>query len=126
VNGKINGADLLVRYSASNRIGQFRITYEMLEDRELMRALFSLCLVLKAWDHESGRGKEYICASDLFDEVAEGNEVPEYRLEFDHPTLPLADREAAARCVKVGDFGFRAVRKIIVRVPPLAVTQSFH
>lgn len=113
-----------VAYSASNKIGKFNITWEQLNDREIMASLFALLdAVLHCYDHESGRGKTYIAASDkLFQQVEEGGEVPQYRLEFDHPLKPLPDREAAAQCVKSKHgFSWRAVRNHIVRVPPLNI-----
>lgn len=108
------------RYSASNKIGMFNITHQMLNDRELMHSLFGLCTVLDCFDHESGRGKTYIAASDLFQPLGEGEEIPQYRIEFDHPTMPLP-LERAQECIRSGAFGWRAVRNHIIRVPPLDI-----
>lgn len=115
-----------VRYSSSNRIGKFRVMYETLEDREAMRSLFALCVVLEAWEHESGRGREYIAVSELFEEVPEGGEVPQYRIEFDHPSLPLKGREPKAKFLKSLGFEWRAVRQNIVRVPLLNINTTMH
>ena len=107
-----------IAYSDSNRIGKFSIMFEMLEDRELIGALMALMApVLEAYPHESGRGTTFVAASELFQELQEGDEIPEYRIEFDHPTRPLPP-ERARECTKSGAFGFRAIRNTIVRVPP--------
>ena len=106
-----------VGYSDSNRIGKFNIMFEMLEDRELIGALMALITVLEAYPHESGRGTTFIGASEIFQELQPGDEIPEYRLEFDHPIRPLPP-ERARECTKSGAFGFRAIRNTIVRVPP--------
>jgi hypothetical protein len=110
----------------SNRIGRFNLMYEtMADDRELTGALLALCVVLHVDDHESGRGKTYYAASPLFQPLAEGEEIPEYRIEsvFDGR---FADPEREAGRVDSGRFGFAAVRKIIIRVPTVGVATVVH
>jgi hypothetical protein len=101
----------------SNRVGSFNILNEVLrDDAPMCAALFALCTLLASEDHESGRGKTYIAASALFEPLAEGEEIPEYRIEFAYDQ-PFANPEWEARRVASGKFGFAAFRKIIVRVP---------
>ena len=74
-----------VIYPGSNRIGKFNLQHELLRDgaeRPMLQALFGLCVVLGTEAHESGRGLTYIAASDLFQPLAEGEEIPEYRKAF--------------------------------------------
>lgn len=115
--------NLEISYPDSNRVGKFNLASEVLRDgsaRPMLQALFGLCVVLDVADHESGRGKTYICASALFEPLAEGEEVPEYRIEFAAGMpFPAADHEA--RRLNNGPFGFVAIRKIVLRVPPLTV-----
>jgi hypothetical protein len=113
-----------VAFADSPRIGKFHVPHETLNDgseRPMLQALFGLCIVLEAGEHESGRGKTYIAASELFEALNEGDEVPEYRIEFayDRP-FEAADHEA--RRTNQGRFGFVAIRKIVVRVPPVQVS----
>jgi hypothetical protein len=106
-------------YPSSNRIGKFNVSYEILEDgsaRPMLQALFGLCVVLEVEEHESGRGKLYFAASDLFQPLAENEEVPEYRIEF-ACGMPFPNPEHEQRRLNSGAFGFVAVRQIIVRVP---------
>lgn len=111
-----------VAYPNSSRIGSFKVLYETLrDDGPMCGALFALCVILGVEEHESGRGKEYIAASPLFEELKEGEEIPEYRIEFAYDQ-PFANPEWEARRVNSGKFGFAAFRKIIVRVPPLQMT----
>lgn len=112
-----------IAYSDSNRIGKFHIMFEMLKDRELIGALMALMTVLEAFPHESGRGTTFIAASDIFQELEPNTEIPEYRIEFDHPTKPLPP-DRARECTKSGAFGFRAIRNIIVRVPPVTFSHK--
>lgn len=112
-----------VAYTDSNRVGVFNLSFEQQQDRELMSSLMQLMVVLEAFPHESGRGTTFICASKLFQELHEGEEIPEYRLEFDHPSRPL-EEWARKECTKSGAFGWRAIRNIIVRVPPLNINMS--
>jgi len=111
-------------YPDSNRIGKFNLTHELLRDgsaRPMLQALFGLCVVLDAEEHESGRGKSYIAASDLFQPLAENEEVPEYRIEF-ACNQAFINPEHEARRLNSGAFGFVAVRQIIVRVPAASFT----
>ena len=115
------------------RVGQFNVPDELLRDRALVAALMSLMTVMESWRHESGRGMSYIAMSPLFQPITvpygeKAAEIPTYRIEFDHPKKPLADREAAKECIRVGRFGlgFRAVRQNIVRVPLLNVRVQAH
>lgn len=96
-------------FSPDNRIGQFNMLYEQLEDRPLCEALFGKCVVIHCEDHECGRGKRYIASSDLFEPATEGEEVPEYRFE-----CTTGD----------GKFEFKAIRNTIIRVPPAQVSHQ--
>jgi hypothetical protein len=122
MNQKIDPAvNFPVAYADSNRIGKISILYEVLRngsERPLLRALFSLCTILESYENESGRGETYIVASELFQELHEGEEIPEYRLECAWPDQAFRDPEHEKDCVKAGEFRFKAIRKIIVRVPP--------
>lgn len=115
------------------RVGQFSVTDEVAGDRALLDSLMSLMTVMESWRHESGRGMSYIAISELFQPISvpygdKTAEIPTYRIEFDHPRKPLADREAAKECIRVGrhGLGFRAVRQNIVRVPLLNVRVQAH
>lgn len=106
-------------YPDSNRIGKFNLTHELLRDgsvRPMLQALFGLCVVLEAEEHESGRGKTYIAASELFQRLAEGEAIPEYRIEF-ACNQAFTNPEHEAQRLNNGAFGFVAVRQIIVRAP---------
>lgn len=96
-------------FSPDNRIGQFNVLYEQLEDRLLFEALFSKCVVIHTEDHECGRGKRYICSSALFEPATEGEEIPEYRIESEYVD---------------GKFTFTAIRNTIIRVPPAMVSHQ--
>jgi len=110
-----------IAYPNSSRIGRFNVTYETLRaDAPMCGALFALCVTLGVEEHESGRGKTYTAACPLFQELMEGEEIPEYRIEFVHDR-PFENPEWEARRTNSGKFGFAAFRKIIVRVPPLQV-----
>jgi hypothetical protein len=114
-----------VYYPASNRIGKFLIRYETLEngaERPWLQALFGLCVPLEVVDHECGRGKEFCCASEMFQPLAEGEEIPQYRIECEiaRPFTP----EENAKATTSGRFKFYAVRRIIVRVPPATLSLS--
>ncbi len=112
-----------VAYSDSNRVGKFNILHEVLHDgreRPLLLALFGLCVVLEVYENESGRGKTYIAASYLFQPLAEGEEIPDYRIECYWPDQDCPSAEIEKECIRAnGNFRFRAVRQNIVRVPPL-------
>ena len=114
-----------VYYVDSNRLGKFNLTFEMQKDRELMGSLFKLMTpVIEAYPHESGRGTTFVAVSELFHQLGEGEEIPQYRLEFDHPSAPPLSEEARRECTKSGAFGWRAIRNNIVRVPPLNINLS--
>lgn len=106
-----------IAYANDNRIGRINVLYEVIRDeREMVGALMALCVVLECEDHESGRGKTYTCASKLFQPLNDGDEIPEYRLEFVHDQpFELPEREAVR--VNSGKFGFVAIRNTIVRAP---------
>lgn len=109
-----------VVYSGSNRIGKFNLLYSLLQDgtqRPMLQALFGLGVVLDTFENESGRGKTYIVASDLFQPLSEGEEIPEYRIEF-ACNQPFPNSEYELRRLNNGVFGFVAIRQIVVRVPP--------
>lgn len=111
-------------YSASNRVGRFKILHEVLNngnERPLLQALFGLCVVLHTELHESGRGKLFIAASDLFEPLSEGQEIPEYRIEAAWPDKPFAQPWHEQGSLQSGQFRFKAIRKNIVRVPPIQV-----
>ncbi len=108
-----------ILYPDSNRIGKFNLAHELLRDgaaRPMLQALFGLCVVLEVEEHDSGRGKTYIGASELFQPLAEGEEIPEYRVEF-VCGMPFQNPEHEASRLESGAFGFVAIRQVIVRVP---------
>lgn len=119
-----------IHYPDSNRLAVINMPYEALRnEREMCGALFALLIVLKVEEHESGRGKRYYVACDagvpLFERLADGSEIPEYRVEFVHGrTFESPDWEA--RRVNSGEFGFAAIRKTIIRVPAISVGMSAH
>ena len=115
-----------IAYPNSPRIGQFRVLYQTLrDDGPMFAALLALCIVIRVDECESGRGKVWVCASPLFDELKEAEEIPEYRLEFSYDR-PFENPEWEARRVESGKFRFAAFRKIIVRVPPLQMGVAPH
>lgn len=114
-----------VVFPDSNRIGKFNLTHELLRDgsaRPMLQALFGLCIVLDVEEHESGRGKTYLAASELFQPLGEGEEIPEYRIEFAR-NQPFLNPEREAQRVNSGEFGFAAIRQIILRVPAAQLGQ---
>lgn len=118
--------------TGSNRVGKFLLSYELLGDakeRPVVQALMGLCVVLSCEEHESGRGKTYIGSSDLFQPLAEGEEIPQYRIEFAYDQ-PFQNPEHEANRVNNGAFGFAAIRQNIIRVPTAAfsytVPQPLH
>jgi len=116
-------------YPDSNRVGKFNITHEQLRngaERPMLQALFGLCVVFDVEEHESGRGKTYYAASELFQPLLEGEEFPEYRIEFAAPGVPFPNPEHQARRLDSREFGFIAVRQIIVRVPPAQMSYQPH
>ena len=112
-----------VHFTDSNRIGKFNLVHEVLQDgreRPMLQALFGLCVILETYPHESGRGTVYVAASELFEPLAEGEEIPQYRIEMARQQ-PFERDDWEQRRLNSGDFGFVAIRKLIVRVPTLAV-----
>jgi len=105
-----------IHYPDSNRIGAFNVLYEAHDPR--LVALLSLCTVLAKEPHESGRGLRYIAASALFEPLADGAEIPGYRIEcaFD---MPFEQPDHQARRIDAGRFGFVAIRQHVLRVPQL-------
>lgn len=114
-----------IAYPDSPRIGKFNILREVLQDgreRSLLQALFAVCVVLEAYPNESGRGTTYIAASELFQPLAEGEEIPEYRIECAWPDQQFRNPDHELDCVRSGEFRFRAVRQIVVRVPAVSMS----
>jgi len=113
-----------VYYPNSNRLGRILVLYETIaEQAEMLGALFALGVVVEVEDHECGRGKIYTIACrpqgpHFFDALSEGEEIPEYRIEWAHDCA-FENPEREAKRVDSGRFGFAFVRKIIVCVPPL-------
>lgn len=65
-----------------NRIGIMNITYELLENTDLLKEAFA---ELSIWviDVEHNyqlRAKRYILESEHFDELIEGENIPEYKI----------------------------------------------
>lgn len=65
-----------------NRIGIMNITYELLENTDLLKEAFT---ELSIWviDVEHNyqlRAKRYILESEHFDELIEGEDIPEYKI----------------------------------------------
>lgn len=118
--------DKKIAYANSNRIGKFLIMYETLENgvnRPWLQALFALCLPLEIFDHECGRGKEFCCVGDkLFQPLAEGDEIPTYRIECEL-ARPFTEEENAKAVESLG-FKFYAARQLIVRVPPAQMSMQ--
>lgn len=113
-----------VYYPNSNRLGRLLVLYETIASHaEMLGALFSLGVIVEVDDHECGRGKVYTMACrpqgpHFFAELSEGEEIPEYRIEWVHDgAFENQDREAQR--VNAGRFGFSFVRKTVLRVPPL-------
>jgi len=108
----------------SNRIGKFRILHELLQDgRETPRlsAIFSLCVMFDDETHEdeTGRGLMFYAASDLFQPIAEGSEIPEYRIECAWPGQAFQNPEHETQCMRAGPFRVIAVRQIVIRAPAI-------
>ena len=113
-----------IAYPDSNRIGKFNIMHERLRngaERPMLQALFGLCVVLDTQEHESGRGKTFFAASELFQPLAEGEEIPEYRIEC-ACNMAFENPERERDRINSGAFGFCAIRQIVVRVPPAQFT----
>ena len=110
-----------IAFSGSNRLGRLLILHEKLRtDRPWISALFGICTLLHSEEHESGRGMAFIVACDAFDEIPEGGEIPDYRIEAVYDQA-FENPEWQARRVDSGRFGFAFFRKIVVRVPPASV-----
>lgn len=110
-------------YPDTNRLGKLLILDRALrDDAAMVGALFGLVKVIKEGRHESGRGKEFYvaCPADvpLFEPLREGEEIPEYRVEFVYDRKFERD-DLEARRVNNGRFGFVAIRNFIIRVPPI-------
>lgn len=104
----------------SPKVGKFRILYEILNDAQrhpMLKALFGLCIIIDV-EHadETGRGKLYYACSELFQELREGEEIPEYRIEMAHDCV-FPNPEDEARRLNAGKFGFVAIRRHVLRVP---------
>jgi hypothetical protein len=105
-----------ISFPDSNRVGKFNVLHEVLRsERGMIGALLGLCTLIESGPHESGRGIEFIAAGPLFQELAEGEEIPEYRIEMSVEPFENPEREAAR--TNSGRFGFVAIRKTVVRVP---------
>lgn len=119
--------EIKIAYPDSPRVGKFRVINEKLVDgreRPLLQALFGLCVVLGMEDpDETGRGKMYYAASELFQALSEGEQIPEYRIECSWPDSCFTNPEHEKDFVQAQNgFRFRAVRQNIVRVPPLEMS----
>ena len=126
VPGHNNSLVLPVSFSESNRIGKFNLLDGRIEHDALMcQALLSVCSVILDEPHESGRGRFIMAASQLFEPLEEGEEIPEYRIEA-VCDADFADEEKRRLSVRSGRFRFYATRQNIVRVPPVAMTTSMH
>lgn len=115
-------------YPDSPKIGKFSHLREVLQDGRnapWLKVLFGLCVVLDAYPDESGRGTEYIAASDLFQALKEGEEIPRYRIEL-ATNMRFENPEFEARRLGNATFGFAAVRQNIVRVPALSMRTTAH
>jgi hypothetical protein len=107
----------------SNRLGQFNVLFERHDPR--LVALLGLCTVLAQEQHESGRGISYIAVSPLFEPLADGDEIPQYRIECAYDCA-FEQAEHQARRVDAGRFGFVAIRQTIVRVPAITIEHRTH
>ena len=110
-----------IKYANSNRVGCFRILRDNAIEPAFLKALHALITPLHKEPDDTGRGVMFFAASDLFEPIEEGAEVPEYRIEavYDgHFEAP----DWEARRVNSGRFGFVAIRKIVVRVPTAHIT----
>lgn len=117
-----------IHFPDSDKIGCFRILFETLRDcRAQVQALFNLCTVVHVEDDETGRGKMYYAASDLFEQIKEGSEIPEYRIESREGLNKFDQSEHEARAISsTNSFRFVAIKKIIVRVPTLQIGHKAH
>lgn len=115
-----------VYHPDSNRVGKFNVLDETVrDDASMVGALLKLCTVLSETRHESGRGRLFIAASPLFQPLLEGEEIPEYMIEFVYGgRFEREDRERDR--IDSGPFGFVAVRNFIVRVPTIGIGHRVH
>lgn len=113
-----------ISFPDSPRIGRFNILSDKIDDPH-SQALFSLCTVLHEEPHESGRGTTFYAASDLFQPLNEGEEIPEYRIEsvFDGN---FEREDYQHQRIDSGRFGFVAIRNTIIRVPTLGIQTTVH
>jgi hypothetical protein len=112
----------------SNRVGKFNLSYELLNDgneRAMVAALIGLCDVISVEEHESGRGRQYICASSLFQPLTEGEEIPQYRIEFAYDR-EFDNQEHEDSRINAGPFGFVAIRQNILRVPAASLGHAVN
>lgn len=113
-----------ISFPNSNRIGKYRIMREFMtddENRPILKALQSIVLIIETEPDETGRGTMFYAASDLFEPIAEGGEIPEYRLCWARNChFEREDYEAKRIDGKAGEetIGFVAIRKIVIHVPP--------
>jgi hypothetical protein len=121
VNGIVN---VQLVFEGSSRVGQFRVDDQfVVENRELIGALLGLCVILDVRPDDSGRGRLFTCASDLFEPLNEGDEIPEYRIEATHGSTNFPQDDHEARALAAGDgFKFVAIRRVIVRVPAIEMS----
>jgi hypothetical protein len=120
------GAEKMEIFSSSDRVGKFKILHKSLgdpADQPLLQALMGLCIVLHVEEHESGRGKQYYASSVLFQPLLEGEEIPEYRIDFAFDSA-FPNPEHEAKRINNGAFGFVAIRQHIVRVPAAALAHA--
>jgi hypothetical protein len=126
IPGHNNNATIPVQCTESNRVGKFNLLDAVIaEQPELVQALLATCKVLVDEPHESGRGRFILAASPLFQELVEGEEIPQYRIEAVRDGC-FEDAEKEARRVNSGLYGFIAVRQIIVRAPAIGVHTHLH
>lgn len=117
--------DHVIGYPDSNRVGCFHLPDSIQQDRDLCRALLSVGKVLKHGRHPDGNAETFYVASDMFDPLSEGEEIPVYRIDF-VANCPFDDPDKEARRVNVGPFGFVAIRQYILRVPPATFALRAH
>lgn len=102
----------------SNRLGCFRVLTKNDLAPELFKALHKIITPLRKEPDDTGRGVMFYAASDLFEPLLEGAEIPEYRIESIHVDARFPQPDHEARRINSDRFAFVAIRKIIIRVPP--------
>lgn len=126
VPGHNNGSSIQVQFTESNRLGKFNLPDERIDhDAGMCQHLLKLCTVIMDEPHESGRGRFIMAASPLFDALAEGDEIPEYRIEA-VCDAQFADEDKRLRAHKSGRYFFAAIRQILVRVPSVGIRAAVH